>query len=281
MSGNKKGKRAKRVLDVIDVGRKVDDPIDTPTVEQAGHARYMLREVFDNLADGGRNRLGKAYKRQPRFETIEGLPDGGYRALKRYRAAFDGSEQSATKSALDIRPRGSKGGLLRTEALVGATKEVDFIEAGVMPALWPTLRAVALLDKDFSAVAIERFGGRDVSHVDAAKPGAKVRTSIAPKSGRHRAVIREEFMMAVEQLVRAVRPLVLAERAHDVASAVIAQKVGNPNHSANTPPPAAVDPAFLDDNGRMRPFEEIREIILDRLNANADAPSDAPGDRDG
>jgi hypothetical protein len=263
MSGNKKGKRARRGLDVIDVGRKADDPIDTPTAEQTNHARYVLAEVFDNLADGGRNKLGKAYQRQPRFETIEGLPDGGYRALKRYRAAFDRSEQSATKSALDIRPRGGgqEAALLRTEAIAGATWEVDRIEAGVKPALWPTLRSVALLDKDFSAVAIERYGSREISHVDAAKPGAKVRTAIVPKSGRHRAAIREEFMMAVDQLIRAVRPLEIAERAHDVATSVVA---------GASVPAAAVDPAYLDDEGRMRPFDEIRAIILDRLNAGLD-----------
>jgi hypothetical protein len=71
-----------------------------------------------------------------------------------------------------------------------------------------TLRDVALNDMTFRELAMKRFGSREVSRIDVGKGKKKPRhyTTIEPKSGRHREVIRAEFMQAVSRLERAVSP---------------------------------------------------------------------------
>ncbi|MCG7348938.1 hypothetical protein [Sphingomonas sp. ACRSK] len=206
-----------------------------PTAEQLARAPFTEREVTDY--QGGRLvRIGRAYCRQPRFETIEGLTAVQLAALRRYRRVFDASELSPVKSGLDIGPGGGSGGahgaLLRVEAIAFADIAVTRIESAIPHHDLPVLRAVALQDQDFKAVALDRYGSA---------------------SGQRRTRIRNEFVRAVDSLVRAMAPPPRPagdEQPSDACTATV---------------PAGVSDAFLDERGYMRPMEEIAEIILANL----------------
>jgi hypothetical protein len=73
-----------------------------PTAERRQHAVYVEQDIGDVLGKG-RVTIGKAFRKQPRFESIGGLGMDQLRVLRVYRAAFDATELSEVKSALDIR----------------------------------------------------------------------------------------------------------------------------------------------------------------------------------
>ena len=254
--------RKKRQRDMIDVRGpttpgKLDAPIP-PTAEQRQHADYVEAPVYDVLPGGVRTIRGRAFQRVAKFESIEGLDAETLRALRHYRRVFDRSEVSEVKSALDIRPRGSggDGALARLESTAFIRWELLEIEKRVPSALLPTLRSVALHDVDFKQIAIDTYGGREVEHIDVSGKKPMSHISIQPRSGRHRAIVREDFLAAARSLTKALRPTFEAEakaRAGEIT---------------NTPPTsttAAIDPAFLDEQGRMRSMDEIAAIILNRF----------------
>lgn len=188
-------------------------------------------------------RIGRAYLRQARFETIDGLSAAQLSALRRYRRAFDASEVSPVKSALDIGPGGGTGGaeaiIARLESLAFADEALRRIERLVSPDLLGILRGVALDDLDFKALALAKFDST---------------------SGNRRALVKEHFMTAVDQLTVGLARPHNPVRTIDSAAAFV--EVSTPE----------VDPAFLDDDGRMRPYAEIADIIRDRVppETNAD-----------
>lgn len=180
-----------------------------PTPEQREHAVYVEQDIVD-VKSKGRVTIGKAYRKQPRFETIEGLGTEQLKALRFYRAAFDASECSEVKSALDVRPRGaagSHGAISAIEARAFGATRVKGIEAQ-LGALVHTLRDVALLDLTFSEAAMKRYGSREVDWIDIGKGKRKPRSvvKLAPKSGTHRQIIRNEFFQGLGLLVAAVTP---------------------------------------------------------------------------
>lgn len=195
-------------------------------------------------------RIGRAYQRQARFETIDGLTPPQIHALRRYRRAFDTSEVSPVKSALDIGPGGDGGGvegvLSRLEALASAGHALKQIERLVSPDLLGVLRAVALDDLDFKTIAEARWGNA---------------------SGRRRETVKEHFMLAVDQLTYAV-----ARRMTTAARAAMEELSDPVGQSAQH---VAVDPAFLDDNGFMRPYAEIAAIIRAPLADDTEETGDA------
>lgn len=203
---------------------------DAPTAEQAAKAPYVETDVNEYVG-GLRVRIGRAWKRQPRFETIEGLAIAELFALRCYRRAFDTSEVSPVKSGLDIGAGGGAGGavaaIARLEAVAFADIAVQRLEQAVSPNLLPILRAVALHDADFKAVAHDRYGST---------------------SGNRRQQVRGDFLLATRQLTKGVRR---------VGAAVLP--------AAQTDAPAtplpSIDPVFLDERGLMRPFDEVAEII--------------------
>lgn len=182
-----------------------------PTPEQRLHATYVEQDIVDVLSKG-RVTIGKAYRRKARFETIEGLGTDQLKALRAYRAAFDASEKSEVKSSLDIRPRGaggSHGALTAIEARAYAVETLKRIESS-LGALVHTMRDIVLLDMTFSEAAMKRFGSREVDWIDVGKGKRKPRSvvKLAPKSGTHRQIVRDEFfrgldLLAVEPLQRA------------------------------------------------------------------------------
>lgn len=247
-----------RKKDVIDVRQppKAAEPM-APTPEQTQHADYALAQVLDKGRDGWSIKLGKAFQRQARFESIEGLTTDQLRALRHYRRVFDQSEMSEIKSALDIRPRGNGDGqLARLEALIDARSGIVALEKRLHAPLLPVLRAVALHDIDFKQLAIERFGSREVERIDSSGKRAVIRRTIEPRSGRHRAIIRDEFIKGADALTASLRTTLTAAAQSAADRALRLRKVE---------PAGTVDPAFLDERGIMLEMDEIAAIILDRM----------------
>ena len=196
----------RRRRDIVDVRT----PPMEPTPEQRQRARYVNQDIVETKAGGKSITIGKAYRKQAKFEQIKGLGDEQLKALRYYREAFDRSEASEVKCALDVRPRGSWGlssQELWMERQAGARMRMKALEHGLGDAVH-TLRQVALHDATFSELAISRYGSREVSKVITGKGRQKPRivNEIVPKSGKHREAIRVEFFLAVARLVDNVRP---------------------------------------------------------------------------
>ncbi len=232
----------------IDGVRKRARTANAPTEEQEAKAPYVETDVHD-VAEGRRHKIGRAFKRQARFETIEGLSFLELLALKAYRKAFDTSEMSAVKSGLDIgsggRTDASWAAISRVETLAFADVEVKRIEATVSPNVLFTLRMVALADLDFKAVAIERYGSA---------------------RGRLRERVKAEFMQGAADLA-AGSALGSAPRSADV---LVTGQVRQSDAPVSEPA-RPVDPAFLDEQGFMRPMADIASIIRE---AQAKQPTD-------
>lgn len=253
-----------RKRDIIQV-KPVAEPIAAPTPEQAERAVYTEQPILEHRPDGSRSIRGKHWRRLARFETIEGLGVPALLALRRYRAAFDASEVSLTKSALDIRPRGGGGAeaaLTRLEQVAFASDSVRRMESAVESRLLATLQAVALQDMTFTEAAIAVFGSRLVDRVDVTANPPTSGNTLAPRSGRHRALVREMFLSAAGQLVNAARE---ATNSLEIRSA---HKGEGKAVSVNVP---AIDRRFLDARGRFRPFDEISRILLDQTETSARA----------
>lgn len=271
---------AARKRDVIDVHQPAE-PCLGPTPEQRAKADYVRK--------GGKvekGQVGKAaYTRQYLFEKLaktHGISEAGLAALRFYRKAHEERDASPTRCALNDEGRG--GGVplclpfsisgMFLEDLAGGTL-VDALERRLGHTL-TTLRAVALEDQTFSMIAIARFGSRIVPWIEqekmrpAGRNGVKRRyvDKVVPISGRHRQIIADEFQLGVERLIAAHQPYVTTERrpapprptpvipASDEEIALMAMVAA---------PAPAVDPAFLDDAGRLRQMSDIADIIRDRV----------------
>ncbi|TZG28585.1 hypothetical protein [Sphingomonas montanisoli] len=229
------------------------DPAE-PTPERMRHSEFVQAPVYDILPGGRRTMIGKAWQVRPRFLSIEGLSPAQLRALAIYRKAFDESERSEVKSQLNVGTGGRSTlsgadlAIARLEGIAFADLALQRIEARVKNEL-AVLRAVALFDRDFTEVAIELFGGREIQKIDARRKPAVTRNIVVPKSGKHRTEARDRFMRALVDLVAAVSaPKVVAAPAAEFLTGAIV--------------PIGVDEQFLDERGYMRPWEEVRDIIL-------------------
>ena len=160
---------------------------------------YMRRPWFESLVERDWSAAGKE-KRAPLF-TVAHL-----KALRFYREVSEASERSETKSCLASgNGGGTRGGWQAPEpsiSIITAKSQLRAIE-GLLAALLPTMRAVAVLDMSYAQVAMARFGSREVDHYDDAT-GAFVKR-MAPRSGRHTAKVREEFQAGVELLTHGRR----------------------------------------------------------------------------
>ena len=190
--------------------------IVAPTAETAAHAPYGLEPV---RTDKGQL-LGRAWRRQPWFESLAKRDTGGagragrapligadaLAALRFYRNAFEMAERSAMNSSLDILPGGAgpgqgQGRDLPPSVLI-ARADVALCES-LMGEWRPTMRAVVLEDRTYAAVAMARFGSRDQDWFDAAAGIFVVKP--VPRSNRHPLIIRSEFLAGLQALVEAVR----------------------------------------------------------------------------
>lgn len=284
-----------RKRDVIHVGNKPAEPRLGPTPEQ--------RAKVDYERGGGKIDKGivgaAAYQRQPLFEKLaktHGISAAGIAALRFYRAVFEAQDSSPTRCTLNDEGRG--GGLplclpysisdIPLEFLSGGTV-LDSLERRLGHTL-TTMRAVALEDQSFSAVAIARFGSRVVPYIEQERrrprnrKGEKLRyvDKVVPISGRHRQIIADEFDVGLARLVEAHSPHVTTARPI-VKPAPAAQPIAPPSEAemalnliVNAAAPS-VDPAFIDEGGRFKQWGEIAEIIRSR--ALSIAPPEAPDRR--
>lgn len=223
-------------LEAWKADRRKRAKLNAPPPEQMGHAIYVEGDV--KVAVGNEVKAGRAFCRRARFETFDWLTVPQVMALRRYRRAFDASELSATKCGLDVGPGGGAGGsdaaIARLEVLAFADIAVQRIESVVPSHLLATLRAVALHDHDFKAVALARFGSA---------------------SGQRRTRVKRDFAAGVDALV-ALEERREAERARAAESVTV---LAGEEQTAN------MDPAFLDERGIMRELADIAEIIRERV----------------
>jgi len=73
-----------------------------------------------------------------------------------------------------------------------------------------TMHSVVVEDRTYAAIAMERFGSRNVDFYDERTGTFSCRP--APRSNRHPAIIRAEFMAGLQALVDAVRGRVTTAR---------------------------------------------------------------------
>ncbi|MBB4857183.1 hypothetical protein HNO88_000490 [Novosphingobium chloroacetimidivorans] len=234
----------------------IDELVEGPTPEQSDRVNYQKTTHTDEMGA----KVGFGYRREPWFETLNrasanAITRDELLALRFYRAAFDRCERSPTKSCLNV---GVGGGLRdpgssivsSTPAIVEARRKVRLCES-VLGSWLVTVRAVALQDRSFSDIAIERFGGRKQDWIIVDEPvlkdgrpvkvGGKVLTApvtrekIVPRSGRHRETIRQEFYAGLRLLTKQVRTLVSTPGIEEiwvepgVRSASIRRGVAAPN----------------------------------------------------
>lgn len=201
--GKAKGKASAIVPDVA-----------RPTPEQAAHAHYDLQSV---ITDKGQV-AGRAWRRQPWFESLAKREAGEaardhrvpligldeVNALRFYRNAAEMASRSEMRCALNIVPGGVMPGAGRDlpPTVLVARANLALCEGG-MGALLPTMRAIAIEDRTYAAVAMARFGSRNLDCYDD-KSGA-FSSRPAPRSNRHPAIIRAEFIAGLQALVEAVR----------------------------------------------------------------------------
>ncbi|WP_157222590.1 hypothetical protein [Novosphingobium sp. AP12] len=151
--------------------------------------------------------FGFAYRRRPLIESMGvsgGLSPDELNALRFYRTAFDRSERSPMRSCLNISGVGGTNAasnlMNATPAMIDAKRKVRFCESGLGPLL-TTMRGVVLDDRSFSDLAMDRFGSRLVK-------ASSGRTRVAPKSGRHREAIRQEFIAGMRVLTDQIRHMI-------------------------------------------------------------------------
>lgn len=177
-------------------GRRDASPgVERPTPEMEARVQYRLGQVVGE--DG--TPFGVAYRRRPLIESMAdkiGLTASEVEALRYYRTAFDRSETSLVKSSLNNsfarQAHGGSAGGRVTLDMLRARGLVRYCEA-ILGVNLRTMRDVVLLDKSFSEVAIDRFGSRLTA-------GAKGAMKVVPKSGRHRSIIRDEFIAGMKLL---------------------------------------------------------------------------------
>jgi hypothetical protein len=175
-----------------------------PTPEQIGH--FVLGPVRTEKGQV----IGRAYRRQPYFETLAKMPlrasdqkgprlitPDQLRALRYYRANHELTVVSETRCALN-QERGSGEAIGLPITLLSA-RGVKDCEVG-LGALVHTLRAVALEDKSFAQVAMERWGSRDRQRIviGSGKKKPRIAKEIVPKSSAHPGIIRQEFLDALK-----------------------------------------------------------------------------------
>ncbi len=245
-----------------------------PTPEQMQGGRFVKDTV---KLDSGLV-LTTSYRRQPLFETLakghSGIDHDQLLALRFYRERHEATAASLTRCALDVEGRGGGSGQ-GLPPILDADTLVRRLE-GAIGAVVDTMRAVALQDRSFSNVAITRFGSRKQTWLEMEKSrarrkgGGKMRfvEKVVPISGRHREIIRDEFMLGLKRLTQAHRLVTsTAPRARQQAVRdavpIASPRAVQPSHGADHPL-SAVDPAFLDEVGHMKPWDEVAQIIRDK-----------------
>ncbi|WP_257556444.1 hypothetical protein [Sphingobium sp. CFD-2] len=177
-----------------------------PTPEQRQRANYELNDIVDVVPGKASVAIGKAYRREPYFEELArrdatGIGGDDLRCLRFYRNRYEASLRSPVRSVLN-RDAGGAGEGPMLAALISSSDH-RWLEREV-GALVHTLRAIALEDKSYAQVAMERWGSREQDWI----VKGESRTKIVPKSGKHPTIIRDEFLQAVARLTVTALPYI-------------------------------------------------------------------------
>lgn len=177
-----------------------------PTPEQHRRANYELGDIVDVEPGKVAVRIGKAYRREPYFEELArreatGIGADDLRCLRFYRNRFEAAQRSPVRSVLN-RDAGGKGDGPMLAALISSSDH-RFLEHGIGAAVH-TLRAIALEDKSYAQVAMDRWGSREQHWI--VKGEDKVK--IVPKSGKHPGIVRDEFLQALSRLTERTLPYI-------------------------------------------------------------------------
>ena len=179
-----------------------------PTPEQMKRANYDVSDIVDVEPGKTAVTIGKAYRREPYFEELArrdgtGISADDLRCLRFYRNRFEACQRSPVRSVLN-RDQGSGNGEGPMLAAMISSDEFKFLECGVRGAAVHTLRAVALEDKSYAQVAMERWGSREQQWI----VKGEYKTKLVPKSGRHAEAIRGEFLDALTKLTERTLPYI-------------------------------------------------------------------------
>lgn len=252
-----------------------------PTPEQERHGDYVRGSA--KTAHGQVNSV--AYRRRPKFETLakakgSDIDRAGLEAMRFYRDSHEEAARSLTRCALDVQAAG--GGMPSCLPPGLSNVPLEWLAAGAtvpqeleraIGNVVSTMRAVVLEDMSFSDVAIARFGSRRQSWLETEKQRGRTKRGgkmvfvekIVPKSGRHREIVRQEFTLGLRRLTKA----------HQLMTSTAKQarkgRMQEPSLAELTQPPAvqaapaeplpSIDPIYLDESGRMKPWAEIADII--------------------
>lgn len=197
------------------------ETIVQPTPEQRRRVKYEKRQVLTKAGQV----VGVAFTRRPWFETLalrsQGeISDDDLRALRLYREAWETTQRSETRCALN-RQLGSQGDGATPGVLV-AIDRVRLAESGLSARLLATLRAVALLDQRFADVAIDRWGSRSQIWVRVQRADPWIER-ILPKRKADVDRIQGEFMRGLRRLEINLSPLLKSGFGVDFCDSRVAQ----------------------------------------------------------
>lgn len=202
-----------------------------PTPEMLARVEYEYGPVKTEMGV----QTGSAYRRRPLYLTLAKKSDrftfDQLAAMGLYRTVFDRSERSPFASCLAAQQGGGRGVgpasfIHASPAVVEAKRKLALLERGLGNTLG-TMRAVLLHDKSFSAIAMERYGSRTRSWIKVDEPVMKNgkpvkvdgkplmravhREDLAPRSGRHRELVAQEFNAGLDLLTTAAARLAGAD----------------------------------------------------------------------
>jgi hypothetical protein len=178
-----------------------------PTPEQMARSNFELGDIVDVVPGKTAVTIGKAYRREPYFEELArreatGISADDLRCLRFYRNAFEARQRSPVRSVLN---RDAGGGLGDGPmlAVLMSSSDHTYLEVGIGHAVH-TLRAVALEDKSYAQVAMDRWGSREQHWI----VNGEHKVKILPRSGKHPTVIRDEFLQALGRLTDRALPYI-------------------------------------------------------------------------
>lgn len=202
-----------------------------PTPEMLARVEFEYGAVKTEMGV----QIGSAYRRRPLYLTMARKSDrftfDQISALGLYRTVFDRCERSPMASCLAAQQGGGRGvgpaGFIHASpAVVEAKRKLALLERGLGQTLG-TMRDVILHDKSFSEIAMERYGFRTRNWIKVDEPvlrnGRPVvidgkpllravhREDIAPRSGRDREKVAQEFNRGVRLLTTAAARLAGAD----------------------------------------------------------------------
>lgn len=218
-----RGTQRKKVLD--------DQGAEQPTPEMMARVEFAYGAVKTEMGV----QIGSAYRRRPLYLTMA-QKAGRFTfdqisALGLYRTVFDRCERSPFASCLAAQHGGGRGVgpasfIHASPAVVEAKRKLALLERGLGRTL-ATMRDVVLHDRSFSEIAMERYGFRTRAWIKVDEPvlrnGRPVvvdgkpllravhREDIAPRSGRDREKVAQEFNQGVQLLTTAAARLAGAD----------------------------------------------------------------------